>query len=162
MGVFCDYFRASDADYAMLAIVSGPQNTDFNTVEAKGVDPFVMLGKLVAFIRSTPWSPNTVAARTIWPPPKTKPTSQGAFDRLSQNSPWRTGPWLEELSVQTRDTLALADDARLPELAEQWAKIEEFGRLVDARDLLPLIRELVDLARKARDNGEQLYCWSML
>jgi hypothetical protein len=162
MGVICDYFRASDADYALLAIVSGPQNTDFDTVEAKAVDPFVMLGQLVAFIRRTPLGPNTVAARTIWPPLKTKPTSQDAFDRLSQNSPWRTGPWLWELNVQTRDTLALVDDARLPELAEQWARIEEFGRLVDARNLLPLIRELVDLARKARDNREQLYCWCML
>jgi hypothetical protein len=158
MGVICDYFRAADAEYAVLAVASGPLSSGFDTVEAKGIDPAVMLGQLVAFIRGTQSSPDTV----VWPPPKMKPTGKDAYDQLLQNSPWRTGPWLFELSVETRDALALVDDARLPELAGQWATIEEFSRSVNGDSLMPLLKELVGLARRAQKNSEPLYCWCSL
>lgn len=162
MGVISDYFCAADAENAALAIASGPRDTAFDTVEAKGIDPVVVLGQLIALIRRTPWSPDTVPVRVLWPPPKTEPTSQEAYDKLPENSPWRTGPWLQELSVETRAVLALVDDERLPDLAVQWARIEEMSRFGDVSSLLPLLKELVDLARKAHKDGDQLYCWICL
>src|SRR5690349_680007 len=81
-----DYFWATDADNAALAIVSGPQDTGFDTVNANGIDPVMALGHLVAFIRGGSWSRETVKARLLFPPPKTKPTSQDAFDTLPENS----------------------------------------------------------------------------
>jgi len=155
-----EYFYAADAERASLAIVSGPQDTGFDTVDAKGIDPIVALGHLVAFIRGSPWSRETVKTRLLFPPPKTKPTSQDAYDSLPENSPWRAGPWLEELDVETRDTLASVEDARLPELVARWEKIEALSEFDDPSSLLPLLEELVDLARKARKANSQLYCWS--
>jgi len=162
MGIINDYFRAADADHAMLAIVSGPRSVGFDTVEAGGIDPTVVLGQLLAFIRRTPWSPDTVTMQPVWPPPKTKPNSKDAYDRLPESSPWRTGPWLHALNVETRDALASVDDARVPEVADQWARIEEFRGTESGDSLLPLIKELVDLARRAQKNSEPLYCLSGL
>src|SRR5262245_41354702 len=155
-----EYFYAADAERASLAIVSGPQDTGFDTVDAKGIDPIVALGHLVAFIRGSPKSRETVKTRLLFPPPKTKPISQDAYDRLPENSPWRAGPWLEELDVETRNTLASVEDARLPELVARWEKIEALSEFDDPSSLLPLLEELVDLARKARKANSQLYCWS--
>lgn len=162
MGIINDYFRSTDAEYAVLAIASGPLSAGFDTVEGKWIDPVVVLGQLVAFIRGTPWSPDIVAMQPVWPPPKTEPTSKDAYGRLPDNSPWRTGPWLHELNVETRDALALVDDALLSELASQWSKIEEFRGSESGDSLLPLLKELVDLARKAHQNSEPLYCLSGL
>jgi hypothetical protein len=162
MSVICDYFRAADAEYAVLAIASGPLNGGFDTVEAKGLDPTVMLGQLIAFIRGTPWSPDTVRVSLVWPPPKTKPASQDTYDRPPESSPWREGPCLQELDVETRNALALVDDVRLLELAARWATIEEFRGPQSGISLLPLLKELVGLARRAQKNSEPLYCWSGL
>jgi hypothetical protein len=68
---------------------------------------------------------------------------------------------LEELSPRVRDTLATVEDARFSELAAQWAGVEELYD-VDERDLLVLIKDLVGLARRARDAGDKVYCWSCL
>jgi hypothetical protein len=155
-----DYFYAADAETAALTIVSGPEQTGFETVDAKGIDPAVALGHLVALIRESPWSPETIGARLLFPPPKTKPASQDAYDRLPESSPWREGPWLEELDVETRNTLAAVDDARLPALVAQWETLEALGQFDDPSSLLPLLEDLVALARKARGANAQLYCWS--
>jgi len=162
MGIINDYFRAADAEHAVLAIASSPRSVGFDTVEAGGIDPWVMLSQLLAFIQGMPWSPDTVTMQPVWPPPKTKPNSKDAYDRLPESSPWRTGPWLHELNMETRDALALVDDARLPVLAGRWAGIEEFGGSENGESLLPLLQELVDLARKAHKNGEPLFCLSGL
>jgi hypothetical protein len=69
---------------------------------------------------------------------------------------------LEELDVQTRDSLASVDDEQLPALAAQWAQIEEFGSGLDAEDVRPLIQELAGLARRAHDSGDRLYLWCCL
>jgi hypothetical protein len=158
MGIINDYFRAENAEYALLAIASSPRSVGFDTVEAEGIDPWVMLGQLVAFIRGM----DTVATRPVWPPLKTEPTSKDAYDQLPESSPWRTGPWLHELNTETRDALALVDDALLSELASQWSKIEEFRGSESGDSLLPLLIELVELARKAHKNSEPLYCLSGL
>jgi|SRR5215475_2675512 len=162
MGVVHDYFRAPNATEAVRVMdrLGGPLGPApaFDGVETNGIDPFVMLGQLVAFIQQVPGE----AATIVWPSPETKPTSAEAYNRLPEDSPWKTGPWLNELSSRVRDTLAAVEDARFSELAAKWAGIEEFRGHADERDLLVLIRELVGLARRARDVGDQVYCWSSL
>jgi hypothetical protein len=78
------------------------------------------------------------------------------------NSPWRHGPWLQELDNEARNTLASVDDARIPGLAVMWANIEEFKGHARVESMVTLITDLVGLARRARDAGDHLYCWSSL
>ncbi|MDF2710356.1 MAG: hypothetical protein K0R62_6008 [Nonomuraea muscovyensis] len=63
--------------------------------------------------------------------------------------------------MNVRDVLAGVDDARLPALAEQWAAIEEFSRFTydDEGYTLSLVKDLVGLARRAKENDQLLYCW---
>jgi hypothetical protein len=166
MSVIHDYFRAANAREAARVMdrLVGPLGPApaFDGVETKGIDPFVMLGQLVAYIRQVPWEVDLVSATIVWPSHETKPASEEAYNSLPESSPWKTGPWLEELSPRVRDTLAAVEDARFSELAAKWAGIEEFDGHADESDLLVLIKDLVGLARRARDAGDQVYCWSSL
>ena len=45
-------------------------------------------------------------------------------------------------------------------LVAQWEKIEALGQFDDPASLLPLLEDLVALARKAREANALLYCWS--
>jgi hypothetical protein len=166
MGVIHDYFRAPNAREAgrVMERLVGPLGpaSAFDGVETKGIDPFVTLGQLVAYIRQVPWEVDLVSATTVWPSPETKPASEEAYNSLPESSPWKTGPWLEELSPRVRDTLSAVEDARFSELAAKWAGIEEFDSQADETDLLVLIKDLVGLARRARDAGDQVYCWISL
>jgi hypothetical protein len=60
--------------------------------------------------------------------------------------------------------LADADDERLPAVVMLWSRIGEFpdprGEPEElVRWLLPWLRELAALARRARERSERLYCW---
>lgn len=150
MGVLIDYFRAVDAAAVVdvLNRTTGDSPIDapaaLDGVEAKGIDPVVALGQLVAAARRAPWTVGTVRDTLVWP-----------------SEPDGDGPWVCELDDETRDTLAAVPDADLPRLAEWWAGIEEL-RGATADDLLPLLVGLVGLARRARDDEERLYCWMCL
>lgn len=60
-----------------------------------------------------------------------------------------------------RDTLADTNDADVPKLAAEWSSAEEFYG-ASTETLQPLVERLIRLARRARDAGEQLYCWMCL
>jgi hypothetical protein len=171
MGVLYDYFRAPGPAAVLRAMdrAGGPLTGDaagesaFDGLDAKGIDPKVVLGQLVAFIRDVPWSVDVVATDTLWPPPETRPASREAWGELPEDSPWMTGPWLERLGADACDALAGVGDDRLPALAGPWAGIEEFGSIgPEPEVLLELLGQLVDLARRARASGDQLYCWMCL
>jgi hypothetical protein len=165
-----DYFRANDAKAAIQAMdrLRGPLRPEpaFDGVAMKNIDPTVMLGKLVAFIRAVPWKVGNVSIAVIWPPGP-KPATKLEFDQLPNDSPWRHGPWLQELDNEARNTLASVDDARIAGLAVMWANIDEFNvyrkvGYVTIEAMLELINNLVGLARRARDAGDHLYCLSSL
>lgn len=163
MGVLHVYFHAVNAEAALQADVKGPL-VGFTTVESKVADPHVALGKLVALIAGVAWSPGLVGARVISPSPATKPTSAAAYALLPKNSPWRTGPWLYDLSVRARDILADVDASRRAELAVQWGRSDEFRRIPEKEKGLfaLLVSDLSDLAKQARKAGHRIYCWSSL
>ncbi len=167
MGIVHDYFRAADTKAALQAmeLPAGPLSSQgaFDGVAAKGVDPYDVLGQLIALIRRVPtWAPNLVQAIDISPPPETKPGSAEEYDGLPEDSPWKTGPWLIELNGSVRDALATVDDARVSDLAARWAQIEELGGVLTADDARALIGDLVGLARRTRESRNRLYCWTCL
>jgi hypothetical protein len=166
MGVEFDYFRAPDAQTAKQAIdrLGGPLLPEpaFDGVEAKWIEPRVILGKLVALIRGVPYELDMVRTIGVWPPPESAPKTEEEYEALPDDSPWKDdGPLLEELDLQTRDTLASVNDGQVPALAAQWVQIEEFRNAADPEYMRSLIQELVGLARRARDGGDKLYCWSI-
>lgn len=162
MGVHYEYYRAADRVSATVR----PEHTrvigvlsrgvpEFDVVETKWIDPEVCLGKLVAFAGEVDYSADLVETVELYPPP------EGAPHALPEDFPYRDGPAIVELLVNVRDVLAGVDDARLPALAEQWAAIEEFSRFTydDEGYTLSLVKDLVGLARRAKENDQLLYCW---
>lgn len=132
------YFRAPSPEVAAVAFDGADEPADL--VEA--VEPSVALGRLIARVRGVEWSPGLVDHRML--------TDDPDHDA-----------WVMELDLATRDTLAgiPADAQRF--LARWWAGIEEFA-VGDPGDLLPVLRDLVALAGRARAHGEPLYLWTCL
>ncbi|MGW6500017.1 hypothetical protein [Nonomuraea angiospora] len=127
----------------------------FDAVEAKGIDPVVILGQLIALAREIPYGLDVVRTATVYPPPEGAPATVEEWEALPEDSPYKEGPVIEELPADVRDTLAGIPESRLGELAERWGQIEEFAGFPPA---LRVLAELRDLARRAREEGEMLYC----
>jgi hypothetical protein len=170
VGVLIDYFRAPDGETALRlldqgdGVPHGPATVGagVDALDAKGIDPHVILGQLVGLILVVPWSVDLVETVGVWPPEETKPRSLEEMGRLPEKSPWNTGPWLDELGDRIRDAFAEADDYALPAVADEWARIEEFGGHMDATLALDIIEGFVALARRARHADDRLYCWMCL
>ncbi|WP_435207205.1 hypothetical protein [Micromonospora sp. bgisy143] len=159
MGVLYDYFRAPDDEAVakLMAVTDGEpvvregDSSVEDAVDGKGIDPKVILGRVVSFALDVPWSSDLVGQQLIWP------------DDAAQD-PEHEGPWVVVLNDGTRDVLAEIPDSRLPALAEQWSHIEELSDYSDTQPevMLSRLREFVDLARRARTNGDSIYCWICL
>ena len=159
MGVLYDYFRAADgATVAKLmeATDGGPLLRDghdpaADVVDAKGMDPTVILGKLVSLALGAPWTANLVEDELVWPP------DAGEDEEYE-------GPWVVVLGNRARDALDEIADDRLPELATTWSRIEEMSTYGDVGPdtMLPVLTALVGLARRARRADDRLYCWICL
>jgi hypothetical protein len=150
MGVLYDYFRApGDEEAAAVADRPGGPLTSngaaLDGVAARGIDPVVTLGQLLAFIRGVTWNPELVEA-----------------DPLARST--RSEAWVERLGEPVRDWLAGAADDALPEIVVKWSQVEDLS-LADGTDeaqLLALVIDLVALARRARAADQLLYCWCCL
>ncbi|MEU6506126.1 hypothetical protein [Streptomyces sp. NPDC046942] len=164
MGVLTDYFRAADA----ASVVKVLERTDggspvlprpgvFDGVEAKRLDPDLVLGELIAAIRGVPWSVDIVSETCVWP----ATPAPGPDGPAGDDDPWATGPWVTELGTDVRDTLAAVPDAEVPAAVARWAECEEL-RGTEAEDIRPLAEELIQLARRAHEADELLYCWMCL
>lgn len=155
MGVLYDYFRAADdaAVHALIAAnaggpILGGVGPEVDGVDAKSIDPAVCLGQLVAYALGVDWEPDLVGDDLIW---------------SSEVDDGQHGPWVAVLGDPARDTLAAVPADRMPELATRWAAIEEFDDgHTTAETLLPVLRDLVGLAARARTAGDHLYCWIRL
>jgi hypothetical protein len=153
MGVLYDYFRsASDAAAVSLMdeLGGGPVATAdggaVDAVDLKGIDPTVILGRLVGLARGIPWEVGLVATELLW------------------TGDEQEGPWLTSIGDAARDTLASIGSADARNLSGQWGQIEELARNgpLPNDQLLPIIDRIAGLARRARDAGDHLYCWCSL
>ncbi|WP_030491457.1 hypothetical protein [Micromonospora chokoriensis] len=74
------------------------------------------------------------------------------------------GPWLMSLDRAARDTLASISNDQVLELSAQWGRTEELAWSGPRSDdeMLPVIEKMAALAQRARDAGEDLYCWCCL
>ncbi|MEV0723876.1 hypothetical protein AB0I37_13975 [Micromonospora purpureochromogenes] len=159
MGLLYDYFRAPDEEAVgklMAATDGGPvvregDSPVADAVDGKGIDPPVVLGKVVSFALDVPWAADLIGERFIWP--------SGAGE-----DPEYEGPWVVVLSERARDALAEISDDRLPGLADRWSHIEELSHYSDTQPevMLSRLREFAGLARRARTSGESIYCWICL
>ncbi|OZV76454.1 hypothetical protein CA850_26770 [Micromonospora echinospora] len=162
MGVLYDYFRAPNTEAVaelMAAAGGGPlagagdsRLADaVDAVDAKGIDPSVILGQLVSYALDVPWDTRLVGDRLVWP--------DGAG-----RDPGYEGPWVVVLGDSARDALAGIPDERMSALADRWLRVEELSDFGDPQPaaMLVLLSDLVGLARRARGNGDHLYCWMCL
>ena len=153
MGVLFDYFRAPGEAEVRQHLdendAFSPVPATFDGIELKTIDPAVILGQLVGFVIGRQWSTELVNDRLIWP-------VDGEQDTAHE------GPWVSVLDNRTRDVLADIPADRVPELAEQWSTVEEFGGFADPEFLRDVVADFTALAARARENGESLYCWISL
>lgn len=123
---------------------------ELDGVQAKSVDPDVVLGRLVA--AASGGSFVDLDSRAVWP------TTPAPTDVPEEGDPWAEGPWVSEVGASARDALAGVSDVAA--VTAVWVEAEEvYG---DAADWEPFVAELVALARRARDAGESLFCWVSL
>lgn len=133
----------------------------FDAIDAGKVDPENEFCQLIALILNEPYSIDLVGLTFLYPPPEEAPRNLEEAAALPEGSPYLEGPGIAEFAVRVRDALADIEDDRLTTLAAQWSEIEEFKTYSDTapHSLLPLIEEFVSLARRARRDDQQLYCW---
>jgi hypothetical protein len=147
VGVLFDYFRAPDASTAaaVLERLGGPRDPDaplLDAVAGKGFEPEVMLRKLQSLLTGVPYHE----------------LPEGELLAMEGED----GPWIVQLSEELRDALADAQPSRLPAVAEQWVRTEEFWDQATAAEVLPFLGEVTALAGRAPQAGERVYCWLCL
>ncbi|MFE3206441.1 hypothetical protein [Embleya sp. NPDC059237] len=146
MGIFYDYFSASDDQAAASAFAEGPEDAGFDTVCVKTIDPAVLLGQAVALLVREPVS------RVVGHP---------RFGHLV-TSPEAESVWIVTLPDEVRDALAEAPCERLAEICIPWSQAEEFHGCADPGHLADFLNELAALAGRARSHGHGLYCHMVL
>lgn len=153
MGVQYDYFRAPGPAEVQAHMaeneVFSPVPETFDGIQTEDVDPSVVLGQLVAFAAGRSWSADLVDDDMVWP-------ADGEQNMAHE------GPWVTALDDGVRDVLAAIPAERVPELAERWARIDEFDGTADVEALQGLVSDLAALAGRAQKDGESLFSWMAL
>jgi hypothetical protein len=161
MGVLYDYFHAIDHTTAVNQAI-GPdgdwlrgtslEETGADWIDAKGLDPNIVLGQLVAYAEGIPFADQQDTPELVWPEP---PYPQGG--PTAPDSPWDTGLVLQQLPDRWRDVLAALPEDAVPMVAAQWYEVEEvdFADYLDAKDTVGTFKAL---AFRARTAGAHLYC----
>lgn len=149
MGLLTDYFSAASDELAATALQApgGPLRADppFKTVETKGIEPAVTLARLATALTGDDY--DSVTADPQW------------CRLVAEDDDEESGLFISGVADKLTDALARADDARLPEVAAQWAQAEEFWGYGDPDVLTDVLKQLVELARHATEQGERLYTW---
>ncbi|MGW2704506.1 hypothetical protein [Streptomyces sp. NPDC001340] len=163
MSVVYDYFWAADPATAVDWAI-GPDGDWLrggsldamcaDRLEVKGLDPNVVLGKLVSFAAGIPFD-SVVDPELVWPDPVEWPYGRQAPPGTA--SPWDSGLILQCLPDSWRNTLAGVVEDAVSLLALQWFDIEEI-RFADYLDAQDSVRMFVGMARRARSAGARMYC----
>jgi hypothetical protein len=155
MGLLTHYFTAPSDEAAASALdrVSGPAEPTagpsplppFDTFQSQGLDPHVIMGKLE----------EALTGQDYW-----GITADPQYGRMVAKR-GDGGPWVIKVSSQLQAALALADSDKLTRSAAEWSQAEElYG--ASPEDMIEVLEELSDLARRATAKDEQLYCWVCL
>jgi hypothetical protein len=149
VGVLFDYFRAPDASTAAVVLerLGGPRDPEappLDAVAGEGFEPAVMLRTLQSLLTGVPYDQ----------------LPEAEVELLAMEG--EDGPWIVQLSEELRDALADAQPSRLPAVAAQWVRTEEFWEQPPAAEVLPFLGEVTALARRTRQADERLYCWICL
>ncbi|MEV0173042.1 hypothetical protein AB0I00_18235 [Streptomyces sp. NPDC050803] len=165
MGVLYDYFHATDHTTAVNQAV-GPggdwhrgtslEETGADWIDAKGLDPDVVLAQLVAYAEAVPFPDQPDQPELVWPE---SPYPEG--EPVDAGSPWATGLILQQLPDRWRDVLAALPEYAEPMVAAQWYDIEEVD-FAEYRDAKEAVGVFVALARRALAADAHLYCRSSL
>ena len=133
------YFVASDDAVAARLIDSGP---DGDSCQVNHVDPAVDLGNLQALLTAVAYDDLDDDDRRGG-----LVASADNYERLVMS-----------VTDGLRDVLAVADDARVDDVASAWVATEELAGAAIG-DMASVIRELAALSRHAKESGQHLYCW---
>lgn len=142
MGVLTDLVIANEDDAMQIANSQHPLG-EFTGIDMKGVDS-VKLTMLHSILSGQSWK-----------------------DLLSQYDPVaeasEDGPWVFLLPTELVHSLAGLDEPGIMNIADQWAKTEEF-RLDNwsLEDVTAALRDIANLARQASDQGKRVLAWMSL
>jgi len=155
MGVLTDYFSASSDEAAASALdrVGGPARPatgpsplpPFDTFESKGLDPYVIMGKLEEALTGQDYWVITAG-------PQYARMVAGRGDE---------GPWVYKVSSPLQAVLARAGSGELARAAVEWSRAEELPG-ASPEGLTWVLEGLSGLARRATAKDEHLYCWVCL
>jgi hypothetical protein len=155
MGLLTDYFSAPSDESAASALdrVGGPGQPGagpsplppFDTFQAKGLDPYVIVGRLEAALAGQDY--RAITAGTQYGHLVAKRGAQG--------------PWVTKISSSLQAVLSLADSDELARAAAEWSQAEEFGD-ASLEEMTGVLKGLSGLAGRATAKDEHLYCWVCL
>lgn len=146
-----DYFVADSDELAASTLDGGPgagaasgAEPRFPFVDGKGIDPFVMMGKLEALLTGRTYAEVDAACGNAQPLAMID-SGERVVERL----------WDSLVA-----SLASASSDRLAEVAVPWSQTEEFWGHGQADALAGFLEELAQLAQLARSSGQHMYCWT--
>ncbi|MCU1643813.1 MAG: hypothetical protein JWN03_4088 [Nocardia sp.] len=115
-----------------------------------GIDPAVQIGRLESLMRRIDF--DQVLGQPRW------------CDLITSIN-LRTGPWVVTVTETLRESLADADESTIERTAAIWARGQEFSCndiLCLAESLAKFLFDFAALAREAKAESRQLYCWMSL
>jgi hypothetical protein len=121
---------------------AGPAPAALRVIDGKGIEPVVVLGMLESIVTKKSFEETLDAAGD---PVVAAREGQEMVLRVSGS----IGPALDDLSAEQRLGVAT-----------EWAEIEEFFGMADAKDLAQFIDDFAALAADGKRQGLALYCWS--
>jgi len=145
MGVLSDIIIADRTEATSINAAEGNHLKQWDCLESKGIDT-IKLGSLSRILAGR--SLDDVPAVPVF-------MDNSLLDKYSDD-----GPWVYLVPDQLVSALAALDDDAEETVAASWAEIEEF-RLSrwQPMDVQEYLHDLIEYARKARDQGKSLLLW---
>jgi hypothetical protein len=149
MSLLCDYFAAPSDHAAALTIDwdGGPSRPNdgkhgYEVIALGSIEPVVLMGQLEALLT------NRSVMEILGDPGHDPVADRHSGERL-----------VMPIGERLAEALASLQEARIPEVAAEWAHAKEFWGRVGPTDLIDPLAELVALARKAQAQSQRVYCW---
>lgn len=124
-------------------LIEDPSLVPFDAVETKGVDPYMNLIPLEALLTGR-------AELEIEADPRCAKDVVLVDDGQAG---------VLTLTDSLQAALADASGERLRDVAVPWSQDDEFYGDAEPEPLAEFLQDLADLARRAREGGDRLYCW---